>query len=124
MWSGLSAKEEYRRRNHGREANYKKKLSEESAEKLRQELGIFRRSIVWLRELWDNKSDRVPILLVFFTAGLFVATVILAIATRDLVHDGEATAERQLRAYVVLDFAGIVDPLGTPKLTMKVKNYG
>src|SRR5712664_1345441 len=41
------------------------------------------------------------------TLLLFLATGALYFATRDLVHDAEKTAERQLRAYLVLDEANI-----------------
>jgi len=48
----------------------------------------------------------VNILLVFFTFVLAFATVFLWFSTRDLVEDAEATAERQLRAYVYVSFNG------------------
>ncbi len=36
----------------------------------------------------------------------------------------EITAERQLRAYVHLDHVRIEDPLGTPKIRARIKNFG
>jgi hypothetical protein len=53
------------------------------------------------------------ILLVLFTAGLFVATVFLWLSTRDLVEDAKHNSERQLRAYVTV-FSGAIQPTTHP----------
>jgi hypothetical protein len=46
-------------------------------------------------------------LIAFFTAGLFIATWYLFLATRKLVRGAEDTAERQLRAYITVHLADI-----------------
>jgi hypothetical protein len=53
----------------------------------------------WFR-WWKNPTDRFSFLLVVVTFLLFVATVGLYCATRDLVGGAEDTARRQLRAYI------------------------
>lgn len=50
--------------------------------------------------IFSRRLKITDLLLVFFTAGLFVATIFLWLATRDLVEDAKHNAERQLRAYV------------------------
>lgn len=61
------------------------------------------------KKWWFKKSDPLAKFtgwLVFVTGLLFIATVGLYWATRDLVHDAEKTAERQLRAY--LSVTGVI----------------
>jgi hypothetical protein len=50
--------------------------------------------------IFNRRLKITDFLLVIFTAGLFVATIFLWLATRDLVDDAKHNAERQLRAYV------------------------
>lgn len=57
----------------------------------------------WLLD-WD--SDRT---IALFTVFLFFATYLLWRATRDLVRGAEKTAERQLRAYVLVEKVTIID---------------
>src|SRR6266446_1647796 len=80
------------------------------------------------RRLVNLTSD-----LAFFTGGVFVATVILAIATgalgyatHRLVKGAEQTAERQLRAYVhVRDVRMLLMNSGyDPNIHVIIKNYG
>lgn len=47
--------------------------------------------------------------LVIFTCGLFVATLLLWLATRKLVKGAQDTAERQLRAYLLPIFGNVRD---------------
>jgi hypothetical protein len=68
-------------------------------------------------------------LLVFFTALLFAATIFLYRATRDLVTGAEETAERQLRAYVLVPRVDIVDRSPTLRFTetwveVSITNFG
>jgi hypothetical protein len=50
--------------------------------------------------LFNRRIKITDLLLVIFTAGLFVATIFLWLATRDLVQDAKENSERQLRAYI------------------------
>jgi hypothetical protein len=50
--------------------------------------------------LFGRKFKITDLLLVLFTAGLFIATIFLWLATRDLVADAKHNAERQLQAYI------------------------
>jgi hypothetical protein len=59
-----------------------------------------------------------------FTIILAFATGFLYVATRELVQGAEDTARRQLRAYVFLDQMTIADPLGTPRISIRIKNFG
>jgi hypothetical protein len=128
MWTSISSKEEYRRRNHEREAKYKKKLAEESLANKLSALSKFGRLKWRICEIWENRNDRVPMLLVLFTAALFAATTCLALATRSLVRDGEDTSERQLRAYVHLGIIAFQWPTEkrdeSDKITQKPDRYG
>lgn len=65
-------------------------------------------------------------LLVGITFLLFVATLALWLATRRLVRSAEKTAERQLRAYVSIDGAAIMNVASgqTPKAVIDFKNFG
>ena len=59
-----------------------------------------------------------------FTVCLAFATIFLYLATRGLVEGADANAEKQLRPYVFLSGARIADALGTPKITIRIKNFG
>lgn len=74
----------------------------------------------WMHEL---KTDPIAT----FTGLLFAATVLLWLATRKLVISAEKSAEKQLRAYVVIDWGAIL--LNSPsqgKVTawIRLKNFG
>jgi hypothetical protein len=59
-----------------------------------------------------------------FTVILSFATGFLYFATRDLVEGADKNAEKQLRPYVFLSDAKISDAAGTPKIYIKIKNFG
>jgi hypothetical protein len=64
-------------------------------------------------------------LLALFTFCLFVATLYLWSATKQLVVGAERTAERQLRAYVYVrktNFKAADD--GTLKISYRIENFG
>jgi hypothetical protein len=65
-------------------------------------------------------------LLVGFTALLFIATLALWWSTRRLVTGADRTAERQLRAYVMVNAIGIKNLIvgGKPEATINIKNSG
>jgi hypothetical protein len=65
-------------------------------------------------------------LIALFTVILGIATWLLWRATQALVKGAEATAKRQLRAYVLLESAKIkhVAVGEKPKATVKIKNFG
>ena len=74
---------------------------------------------------WNNPSDRFSFLVAFFTCGVFAATVALWLATKDLVNDAEDTAERQLRAYIVVSGVNMpITPDGFYKPSAQIKNVG
>ena len=83
-------------------------------------------------EFWTIGSRTLKItdtLLVVFTFFLFLATVALWRATRDLVDDAKETSERQLRAYVYLEMSAFQWPF-PPKnsdrwgIVVKITNSG
>lgn len=76
--------EDYRRGKEERESRYKNPFLER-----------------WFR-WWRNPSDRFASLIAAFTAGLFVATAGLWLATDDLVLDARKSAEANNRAYVAV----------------------
>jgi len=55
---------------------------------------------------------------------LFLATMGLWFATWRLVSGADKNAAKQLRPYVFLSAAEIRDPLGTPRIKIKIKNFG
>jgi len=68
-------------------------------------------------------------LLAAFTFFLFVATLLLFSATKNLVLGAEQTADLQLRAYVMVEHAEFTqhnyNHIGsTPKVALLIKNYG
>jgi hypothetical protein len=71
---------------------------------------------------WRNPQDRFAFFIAFFTALLFLATVGLWIATRDLVSSSEETAERQLRAY--LGVSGNVLGINQDSTRLILDNFG
>lgn len=81
------------------------------------------RTVKYLFGWWKNPTDRFSFLLVLVTFLLFIATVGLYCATRDLVHDAKETSERQLRAYVgiITDTGLRVNPDNT---AFFLDNYG
>jgi hypothetical protein len=79
--------------------------------------------------LFGRRFKITDLLLVLFTAGLFIATTFLWLATRDLVEDAKHNAERQLRAYVSLIQAAVLGldfekPLKAPEIKLIFKNSG
>lgn len=83
-------------------------------------------------EFWTIFGRRLKItdtFLATFTAFLFVATVFLYRATRDLVNGAEKTAEKQLRAYVMVTpmephCVTHFDTSHTVELALDVRNVG
>lgn len=63
-------------------------------------------------------------LIAFFTAGLFVATWFLWLATRGLVSGADRTAERQLRAYVFVQAQNIHISDDTIAVRYEFRNTG
>jgi hypothetical protein len=74
--------------------------------------------------LGDFVHDRKDEILVVFTVILAFSTIFLWVATRDLVSGADKNAGKQLRPYVFLSSAKISDVLGTPKIGIKIKNFG
>jgi hypothetical protein len=76
--------------------------------------------------VFNRRFKITDLLLVIFTAGLFVATVFLWLSTRDLVEDAKHNAERQLRAYVFHSEQSTLDvALGKrPRGDILIKNSG
>jgi hypothetical protein len=80
-------------------------------------------------EFWTIAGYHLKItdaLIAAFTGGLFVATCFLFNATKNLVRGAEQTAERQLRAYVMIDNAQIegVRVGDIPSAKLIIKNSG
>src|SRR5262249_51673089 len=84
----------------------------------------FVRLVTFIREFREEIVAVGTVFIALFTVILAFATAFLYFATRDLVEGAEDTAKRQLRAYVFLDQMTIADPMGTPKISIRIKNYG
>jgi hypothetical protein len=99
---------------------YQRRKSEQ--EEFRRRRNFTERWFSW----WRNPPDRFAFLLVAFTAGLFAATVALWYATRDLVRGAEETAERQLRAYIVVTQGSVTVPKSNDAINIyiQIKNTG
>lgn len=65
-------------------------------------------------------------IIALFTVILGIATWLLWRSTRDLVNEAKATAERQLRAYVMIDKASVknLGPGGEPVVNLLIRNSG
>jgi hypothetical protein len=75
--------------------------------------------------LWGYRVKVTDSLLVAFTFLLFVATWLLWRATRNLVRGADQTAERQLRAYVLVTQVKVVDPDNdAPNAEISIKTQG
>jgi hypothetical protein len=86
--------------------------------------GAYEASEFWT--VWGRTLKITDSLLVGFTFLLFLATVALFVATRDLVDGADKTAERQLRAYIGLHEAETTiypveggDSASSPALSLK-----
>jgi hypothetical protein len=74
------------------------------------------------RWLFNNLTELTGMLTLIFTLVLAGATIMLWLATRDLVVDAKDTAQRQLRAYLYIaanDLGLINNPDGSSTVTIK-----
>jgi hypothetical protein len=78
-----------------------------------------------LKRSWIRKLTFGEALLATFTLLLVIPTFMLWFATRDLVNDARATAQKQLRAYIAVEPTGLTLAAGAPvDMLYKAKNSG
>ncbi|GJE62609.1 hypothetical protein [Methylobacterium trifolii] len=93
-----------------------------------EHLGWAKRAIADFIEFAD-RNDKVivaiaTVLIAAFTVILGIATVFLWLATRALVRGADQTAERQLRAYLLIDGSGLFIENGIASFKMRITNAG
>lgn len=74
--------------------------------------------------LWGYRLKVTDTLVAGFTALLFIATLALYQATRNLVLGADRTAERQLRAYVYVEKTHLNYEKGHWEHSYRIKNFG